>query len=423
MVDLKVRDSVKLISPKGDEFNPLWAGGTRSVKKRLAMYSYAGINGQVVDDYGCESVTYPLNIIFTGDDHRQKAKEFFEAFQQPGKWEVVHPTEGSLGLQGVEATETDDPIKEGGVIRIETQWIEYIDPVSLKTLRNALIEMGIAVNELEEESLLSAVDKIEENAAGLEEARKAGVSTFDAIVQGYNRAQYAAQEAVDKVEDFKNKINTAITSVAAFVKTVQDAINAPARFIADIKQRIKTLKGIVDDLFGEDKDPIEPNRNNAIIKEVVVTSVLASIAEGVVRSTEGEESGLQSRSQLLATIEAYDLFVEEIVTNLDRLATQSAEAQVTVEPANVYIPFESTSTVVKDIIAKTRNALLDQFFELPTESRIIVRKPTTIYDLAREYYGTTGRIDEILTKIEENNGFTSTQILLIPAGTTVTVYG
>ncbi len=423
MVDLKVRESVKLTSPSGKEFEALWAGGTRAVKKRLAMYSYAGINGQVVDDYGCESVTYPLNIIFTGDDHRQRAKEFFEAFQESGKWFVVHPTEGSLGLQGVEATESDDPIKESGIIRIETQWIEYIDPVTLKTLRNAIIEMGIAVNELEEESLLSAIDKIEENAAGLEEARKAGISTYDSIVQAYNRAQYAAQEAVDKIEDFKNKINTAITSAAAFVKSVQDAIKAPARFLADIKERIKTLKRIVDDLFGEDKDPVEPNRNNAVIKEVVVTSVLASIAEGVVRSTEGEESGLQSRVQLLATLDAYDAFVEEIAANLDRLATQSAAAQVTVEPADVYVPFEATSTVVKDIIAKTRSALLEQFFALPTESRIVVRKPTTIYDIAREYYGTTGRIDEILDKIEQNNAFTSNQILLIPAGTTVTVYG
>ena len=68
MADLKVRDVITLRDPNGKDHTAKWAGGTRSVKKRLATYAYAGVNGQVADDYGSDSVTYPINIIFDDTD-------------------------------------------------------------------------------------------------------------------------------------------------------------------------------------------------------------------------------------------------------------------------------------------------------------------------------------------------------------------
>ena len=427
MADLKVRDVITLTSPDGLEFTAKWAGGTRNVKKRLAMYAYAGVNGQVVDDYGSDSVTYPINIIFDGEDHRKTAKSFFDAFRERGKWRIVHPTEGILGLQGVEATERDDPITEANITRIDTQWIEYIDPISLKTLRNALLELGFAVNELEDAAGESAALGMDMSPAGIAEMKNTGGSILKSVKEAYNKAQYAISEAQEAQAEFQDRLASAVVTAAGMVSAVQNLILAPGRALRDLKARLNTMLDIINDLFGTDNDPQEPNRNDAIMREAVATSVLSCMAEGAITSSEGEENGLQSRADLLSVIETYDTLVDVIDTGTDRLMTQSDE-DVPVVPGiekpieERYIPFEETSTQKKNIIAKTRNALREQFFKLPTERRVITKRPMSEIEIAREYFGTTGVNDEVLDRIEQANGFTSSQILLIPSGTEVRIY-
>lgn len=415
-----VRQEITLTSPNGRDFFARWEGGTRSVKKRLAQYAYAGINGQVVDDYGCDSVTYPISLIFEGEDQQKNAKDFFQEFQEAGKWLIVHPTEGLLGLQGVSATENDQPVKQANITRIDTEWIEYIDPVDLLTRRNALIEAGFAVNEMEQESRAGALSRMDNSPAGIQEADISARSVLQSVKSAYNKSQYYAQEAADAQTQFIDDLNAGILIAAGMVSSIQNLITAPGRAIADLKQRLNTLKNIIDDLFGEDKDPVEPNKNDAITKEIVATSVLASIAQGVIAASEGEESGLRSRSELLGAISIYTQLLDVITVATDRYAQASDDADPDIE--DIYIPFESTNVQVKNVVAKTLNAMREQFFQLPTERRVTIHTDMTVLQIAQEFYGSTGEADEYVQRIEDANGFTGDELMVVPRGTQVRIY-
>lgn len=421
MADIQVRKNITLYSPSGKSYTALWAGGTRTVKKRLAMYSYAGINGQVVDDYGCDSITYPIQLIFSGENHKLTAKEFMQSFLETGKWEIYHPTEGFLPLQGVEATENDQPIKEAGITKIDTQWIDYIDPLTLRSLRNVSIELGILTQELDNDDVQFAQEKMDDSPAGVEEANVTARNIATKVIQGYNKSQYFLQEAVDAQEQLLDDINMGFVLATGMLKSVQNIIKAPARGIADLKARIRTMKSILEDIFDEDNDPIEPNYNDARVKEITVSAAFSSFAEGVVTSIEGEESGLESRSELLYTIDEFNDMVDIAQAGLDRIAVQNFNQGVKVE--NAFIPFEDTNIQVKEVISKTNKILKEQYFKLPVETKLVTKKPMTILDIVKEYYGGVGDDDEILDKIEQTNTFTNTELLLIPAGTTVRVYG
>jgi len=420
MADIKVRDKISLTSPSGDRYLALWDGSNRTVKKRLAMYAYAGINGQVVDDYGCDSITYPMTLIFSGEDHRKIAKDFFRSFQEKGKWTVTHPTDGLMGLQGVQATENDQPIKEANITRIETEWIEYINPVTLKTLRNSMIEMGIVTQQLEDETAVMAIAQMEMDAAGTLETKNSLKNVVDSVKAAYNRAQYASQEAADRQTEFLDYLTEATITAAGVVSQVQNIINAPARALNDLRARFNVLKDIINDLFGSDRDPVEPNRNDAIVREAAAAAVLVAVSQGVTVASEDEPSGLGSRVDLLDTMAAFVELVDIINVGMDRVKEQFDERESTVEEQ--YTPFEQTGTVVKNVIAKTQNALREQFFKLPTETRIVTRRPMSVLSIAKEYYGTTGIQDDVLDKIEQSNNLSAHEILLLPAGRQLRIY-
>jgi prophage DNA circulation protein len=420
LADIKVREKITLISPKGTRFEPLWAGGTRSVKKRLARYSYAGINGEVVDDYGCDSVTYPISLIFEGEGNRKKAKEFFDAFQESGKWRVTHPTEGELGLQGVECVENDQPVREANIVRIDTQWVEYIDPVTLKTLHNALVELGLTTQILEQDVRDRAVREMILDPAGQMETKAAAESMVKSL-----QKKFANADALHR--DFISSLNEKVTSAAAFISKVQNTVKASGQAINDLKARLKTYRDVISDLFDIGNDPIEFNRNDALVKEACATACIVSAAEGIISSFEGggtgatgATSGLRSRGDLLTAMSDFDDLVDTVMTACDRLATESTNAGAKIEEQ--YIPFADVNMPLNIVISQCRNAMREQFFILPVEKRFITRVHMSPLTIAYKYWGTTGINDDILQMIEDGNGLTRDNVLLIPPGTQVRIY-
>ena len=98
----RIQPSVKLTSPSGLEFTASWVGNDRTFQRKLGIFDYPGLNGVYVQDLGTSGVTYPLTLMFTGEDNDIEASRFFAACGNPGLWKIQHPTKGALNLQLVQ---------------------------------------------------------------------------------------------------------------------------------------------------------------------------------------------------------------------------------------------------------------------------------------------------------------------------------
>lgn len=442
MASPRVRPTVLMISPDGQEFTPKWAGGTRTVKKRLARYSFAGINGEVVDDYGTEGWVYPMQLIFDGATYDTDAKLFCDTFNaERGQWKVNHPTNGYLGLQGVSAIENDQPISEANATRVDVEFVENLDPVELKTLRNMLIELGMAVNEFNaaQSDRLAATMKMD--PASIQEAKESGRSLLESVKKGFAEVVAANAKATEARDNMIGKLNSATIGAASLVSGIQDMVNAPARALADIKARMNILARIGEDLFGSDNDPPYPSYNDSAVKEVSAAAIAAAAASAVATvsisnddtddvsaagvaptvggAQGGGSSGLTSRASLLALVDQVNEVFSVVRAGMDAEAQKYDDEYL----EDTYVPLGSTAPILAKVEALTHLALQTQFFSLPTEIRVVTRQDTSIFALAMKYHGTVGENDYYLKQIINENGLKGSEILYVPPGREIVIYG
>ena len=96
----EVITNLVLISPSGTEYEAKWAGDSIELDRRVAQFTYPGINGTVVQDQGSTGFLYPLSFHFTGEDHDLIADDIQTAFKdETGLWIIVHPVQGTKYLQ------------------------------------------------------------------------------------------------------------------------------------------------------------------------------------------------------------------------------------------------------------------------------------------------------------------------------------
>jgi prophage DNA circulation protein len=131
----RLAPTIELISPTGRSFSAYWRGGPRNKDKRLGIFDYPGVNGNVVQDLGISSDRYSITIYFEGKDHDLQARDFYNAANETGLWEVNHPVHGFLGLQMISIREANEPVSSGNITEVTTEWIEPIDEISLQTAR------------------------------------------------------------------------------------------------------------------------------------------------------------------------------------------------------------------------------------------------------------------------------------------------
>ena len=125
----QLQPSIKLTSPAGIEFEALSRGGERTREKKIGIFGYPDIPGDVTQDLNVNSTKYPLDIFFTGKNHDIEADEFWTATAETGLWEVVHPVKGILSLQFMSVREGINPITEGNRIGLSllSRWLSAMD--------------------------------------------------------------------------------------------------------------------------------------------------------------------------------------------------------------------------------------------------------------------------------------------------------
>jgi hypothetical protein len=407
----RLSDRIQLISPEGKEFEAKWRGSTRTVDKKLGIFAYPKVKGNIVQDLDVNSDVYGTTIYFEGKNADLDSQAF-------------------LALQPISITENDQPVDSGGLYAVDTEWIEPIDPETLLTSRELAGIIDENANELDATVIDQIVANIDASAEALKNAVDQAVnivsnasdlilgpiaSTVDAIDNSFNAIQSGIQAT----------LNETVLEVESLGGQIQQLIQLPLLATNDINTRL----GLYDDL----SDTIITNlpsgneakdKNQIAVYELALASCLSAYSRIMTTGIVGATAGGPERFPIRTRTETVNTAIRTL--NFFSLVTDSLdESQKNFENTPIDLQYFSQSQSYGDaltMVSQTVKYLLINTFDLRIEKKIILSRPRTPIDVTVSEYGGLGDNDELLDFFISSNALTNTEILLLPPGKEVIVY-
>ncbi len=431
------RGDLRLVSPNGDIFEGTgdgrvriaWRGDTRSGSKRLAIHSYANVPGNVVRDFGSNSIGWTITAHFTGPDNDIMAEKFGDAlYSQNGEWIVTHPTYGDRGYNLTSWVERIEPVESGNVTVFETVWIEGIDPSTLQTtaqmtdsigVRADLVDVAAAdqfvantsiANSGDEFSLITALDNV---ATAADKILGPIAAQNTAIAAEFN----AVQNGINRV------LSSTIGSTLQIAGQFQALIKLPLRAIDSVGSRLDAYLEMADAMTGI--TPVEKNargKNVSSAQELALCSVISANARIAATGPTNDTivptiGGMRTRTEVVNTAKKLDVRFRDMVATMD-------VAQSFFEDTSIEKQFFSQSQTFGAADVMTMQAtqyLLASSMELKREKRFALPYNSTAVQEAVRQYGKSDN-DEFIDFFIESNDLHGLDVTLMKAGHEVVVY-
>jgi len=410
-----------LKSPKGTEFKPRYRGqDSFRIEKRLGIYEMPLIKGAIVQDMDVGPMRISIDLWFDGRNNDVDARAFTAACKERGKWEMTHPVHGFYGLQlvSVAFTNTND-----GLTRVDTEWLEYIDPVELKTARELAGIVDEKMGAVSLGALSEFVDGLNDAVGTLQHVIK---TTSQGIENVVDYALYPLFGTLNAVDDAVTAVHAGITDSLAAVAIplaelggqLQSLIGLPALATRDLKSRVdcygELITGVNSLMPGGSATPLKNTSNAAAQKNNLIISDLALSASLCAFARIATTSDYKTRDEALdmATIlsdtfsDVIDMLEEKQADYNGRFAYEQFFAQ------------RQTYTDLALLMSAAIQYTLRISFDLKIKQVITLQRPRLPVMLAAEYYGDFDDVDYLV----ETNELKGADIILLPAGREVAIY-
>lgn len=423
----RVRKHILLVAPDGTEFKAKWIKDTRSISRRVALFSFPYINGNVGQDIGANSFTHPITFYFDGANNDLQANEFInKARSNAGPWNVTHPLYGFRELQLLSAKTFDNPLESGNVTAVETEWIELIDPDLLATAAELVGQVnGFA--EVTNENALSQYDRNLDSSSSL---LVKGIKNTAGKIQGFADSALkpladlnssTAQEFFEIQRSIQDTLNATVFEPLQLAAQFQALTQLPLKAIADVKARLSYYKDFAAQLLGITPQYADPvSKNDATLFEL---NMVSAITANTLIVTSGSNEGFLING-FISRAEAIDTSItlnENNRVNIDAIET----AQTVFEDSLLIDQFFAQTESYNDVLLSNSLAtqfLIDNSYNLRTELRFNLKKYKTPLQVVIEEYGSTGENDSLYDLFLTSNGLTGDEIYLLPPNKEVVVY-
>jgi prophage DNA circulation protein len=436
----RLQGQITFISPEGNEFTGLWRGSPRTMPKKLGVLRFPKIKGDIVQDLDVQSTLYSITFFFEGENNDTEAAAFFQACKERGTWEVTHPVHGFLGLQLVSVTELDNPIESGNITEINSEWIEPIDPLELKTAR----ELAGIIDAKADDLNISAAQQFANNIlTASEELRGAIEQTTDGIGRVVDLFLGPLFTTVDAIDNVVNGIQQGITDTnqatvfqaQSLAGQVQNLINLPLFANNKLENRLtaygQVVTGLSAQLPGGDESLIAPTAaddtkiNSLATLDLALSAVIASLGNIVTttavspRGLGADDTGaLQTKAQAIkAVIDIIDIF-NAMTDNLETAADLFSDNDID----DQYYSQSESYTDAATLVYLSVEYLLSIAFNLSVERRFIIDKPRAPIEITITEYGELGENDSFLDLFVRSNNLIGKDIMLLPRGFEVVIY-
>lgn len=422
----RVKPTIQMTSPDGNEFEAKWRGGPRTKEKKLGIFIYPKVRGNVVQDLDVNSTRYSLTIYFDGIDNDINARAFFAAASERGQWKVEHPVHGFMELQLISITENNEPVTSGGVTEINTEWIEPIDPATLQTAR----ELAGIVDSLSTDHDLSAIDQFVNTVNETSETLNA---TITATTQGIqNVSDYllsplaATVDAIDNTfltiqNSITDTLNATVLQPIALAGQIQQLIQLPLLANNDIVSRTETYQDYANEIISDLPTAANLKTKNQVgVQELALSASITAVAQiartGITAAL--TQLPITSRAQAVEMATTVSDFFDTVTNALDNVQSNFDGSPIEKQ----YFSQSQSYSKAALLMAMTIKMLLLAAYDLKVERKFVLDRPRAPIEIAITEYGDLGENDINLDIFIASNNLKGKEILLLPAGREVLVY-
>jgi hypothetical protein len=424
-------------SPNGTRTVFTFQDVSRVVEKKTRAFDVPDADGTLVQDLGRKSRRYPLRVIFAGDDHDLEADAFELTLLERGAGVLEHPRYGQVDVVPFgEITQRDDLKTSANQTVIEVVFWATIGTAYPTGQTDGAVEALAAVD-----GYTAATS--EEFAEALDVDSQVEKVTFkdqwggflDTVSAAVGAVAEAQDEVAQQFNDINDSINRGIDVLVGEPLTLATQtlalIKAPARALALIEDRLNAYGDLADSIItggssristggssrtstGADGTPrtIQQTSDSRAANELSSRLIFAqgATAGAVVSAmTAAQSDDFLTQPQAITA-------AEQLLDQFDQVndwADNNFRELGVVDPGAGYEQLRSA-------VSLAAGALVKLALNLKQERRITLTSNRSMYDFVGEYYGD---IDANIDFFINSNNLTGSEILELPKGRTVVVYG
>lgn len=436
----RLASEIVLLSPEGNEFNAKWIGDSSTIPKKLGVLNFPKVKGAITQDMDVGATLRPITFFFEGTNNDTETRAFMQATKENGPWEITHPVHGFLGLQLATVTEHTRPIENGNITEINTEWIEGIDPLLLKTARELKGIVDSRADALDINAAQQFANNILATSEGLRGSIESTTDGIERVTDLFLGPLFTTSDALDNAVDaIQNGItdthNATILKANELAGQIKNLINLPLFSNNQLDSRVSAyglLIGALSDQLPGGSESVLPDTasdqakiNSIATLELALSAALASLGRVITTSAVSpnnlgpdDTGALQTKTQAIkAVTDLTDLF-NDLTNNLET-------AQELFDTNDIDNQFFSQSESFTDAVLLVHEAieyLLTIAFDLSVERSFVLEKPRCPVEITITEYGDLGEGDSNFDLFIRSNNLQGQDILLLPAGRQVVVY-
>ena len=368
------------VSPSGIEIEFLTNTLNRKSGKKVSTQEIIDSDESVSQDQGNKTDIFPINMYFVDDDFDLTIRDFESLLKErytlstPGI--LKHPLWGDINVFPTSWETSIELIDGVGVGRMDVEFVQVFKTKYPESTLNNVDNVG---SDLDDMSFIDSAAQLAVSAASAASNVAGKISAVvGVVISAVDFVESVADEITAIQDSISNLIDNVAGNIISLLFTVQRLMRAPDSFIDSTMNKINVYKGMCDDIIATIKDEKETDpvnlRNNAVLMQTFAGFAVGCLAEASLYTTYSIRSDAISAIQTIETaLENYNIAMSDIRTDGNAEKEYSGDH-------NFY-------SLLFGVIARTRDILLNQSFQLKSEKKFKLTENSDIITLCYQYYG------------------------------------
>lgn len=402
----KIKENIQITTGDGKVYTPLYFMSSRKIEFNISKFDFPDINGTLVKRTTVMGGTFPMEIIFQGEDHLDIRDEFERSSIDNRPWTILHPVYGSKLVHP--STLTFDSTGLNTTV-VSGEFHETIVDEFPQATKNPIIEVEILAEQANTANIDAFVNTVVVDSSVTASLEK---STNDSYQLGASAIKSGEQSNgyFNAWKEASNAISFGIANASNMALKVSAFTNSPYLFDSAISARLSLFRSQFEKLSLAIGTLTDPKQKKTY--EFSSVAIIAAMFNCSIKPIAGDYTNSNSVFLVInQLIDTYNLLIE----NLDSLQTENAGS------VNGYVPsFESLSGL-GNLVNYTISNLYQIALNAKQERKLILEADSNVIVLTHRFYGLDSS-DQNIEMFMNTNSIGMNEYFEIKKGRIITYY-